>query len=204
MEAADVENLKATELRLGLPGTEEAVLMPTPPSTPRAGSKRALAGEPEAKKPAAAAAAPPAAKARSILTDTCCHGVLQGSGGGMAAGEVVQEELPPDERQEQASGGGAAAAAEGGGRRRAVREGEHGRGAVPEEDRPQDVQGLPRAEGGPRGHVPLLLRRRRRRRLPVGLRRHLRRQGRRPHARRRRAIRDVHKHLQEVEDYEGV
>ncbi|KAF0889334.1 hypothetical protein E2562_023637 [Oryza meyeriana var. granulata] len=74
MEATDVENLKATELRLGLPGTEEesaanaAVLMPTPPSTPRAGSKRALAGEPEAKRPpaATAAAAPPAAKAQVV------------------------------------------------------------------------------------------------------------------------------------------
>ncbi|KAL5224468.1 hypothetical protein ABZP36_011107 [Zizania latifolia] len=59
--AADVENLKATELRLGLPGTEEEAA--PPPSTPRAGSKRALAGE-EAKKPVAAA--PPAAKAQVV------------------------------------------------------------------------------------------------------------------------------------------
>ncbi|KAL5205674.1 hypothetical protein ABZP36_033883 [Zizania latifolia] len=69
MEAAtDVENLKATELRLGLPGTEEGpqkAAVPTPPSTPRAGSKRALAGGEEAKKPAAAAA-PPAAKAQVV------------------------------------------------------------------------------------------------------------------------------------------
>ncbi|BAF30229.1 auxin-responsive protein IAA31 [Oryza sativa Japonica Group] len=52
-----MENLKATELRLGLPGTEEEAA--PPPSTPRAGSKRALAGEPDQAKikPAAAAKA---------------------------------------------------------------------------------------------------------------------------------------------------
>ncbi|KAG8049182.1 hypothetical protein GUJ93_ZPchr0009g1323 [Zizania palustris] len=68
--ATDVEmNLKATELRLGLPGTEEGTqkaAVPTPPSTPRAGSKRALlAGGEEAKKPSAAAA-PPSAKAQVV------------------------------------------------------------------------------------------------------------------------------------------
>uniref|UniRef100_A0A0D9Y168 Auxin-responsive protein n=1 Tax=Leersia perrieri TaxID=77586 RepID=A0A0D9Y168_9ORYZ len=43
MEVAggEMENLKATELRLGLPGLteEEEITKPTPPSTPRAGSK---------------------------------------------------------------------------------------------------------------------------------------------------------------------
>ncbi|KAJ1266235.1 hypothetical protein BS78_08G135900 [Paspalum vaginatum] len=66
--ADDVDNLKATELRLGLPGTgEEAAVLPTPPSTPR-GKKRDVSG-PEA---ASAAAhqkrdcAPPAAKAQVV------------------------------------------------------------------------------------------------------------------------------------------
>ncbi|WVZ91138.1 hypothetical protein U9M48_037346 [Paspalum notatum var. saurae] len=70
--ADDVDNLKATELRLGLPGTEEeglkpaAALLPTPPSTPR-GKKRDVSGPEEA---AAAGqkrdCAPPAAKAQVV------------------------------------------------------------------------------------------------------------------------------------------
>lgn len=71
----DVENLKATELRLGLPGTEEpaqktAAVMPSPPSTPR-GSKRTLAGDgeesarEEAKK-LGGETVPPAAKAQVV------------------------------------------------------------------------------------------------------------------------------------------
>uniref|UniRef100_A0ACD5XM40 Uncharacterized protein n=1 Tax=Avena sativa TaxID=4498 RepID=A0ACD5XM40_AVESA len=60
---ADVENLKATELRLGLPGAEETDKMPTPPSTPRAGSKRALAGDYREEEPKTA---PPAAKAQVV------------------------------------------------------------------------------------------------------------------------------------------
>lgn len=60
---ADVENLKATELRLGLPGVEETDKMPSPPSTPRAGSKRALAGEHREEEPKTA---PPAAKAQVV------------------------------------------------------------------------------------------------------------------------------------------
>ncbi|XP_006664715.1 auxin-responsive protein IAA31-like [Oryza brachyantha] len=103
MEAADVENLKATELRLGLPGTEEAVLMPTPPSTPRAGSKRALAGEPEAKKPAAAAAAPPAAKAQVVgwpPVRSYRKSCLQTSGRSKPAAEA-----PPQQQKEEAAGG---------------------------------------------------------------------------------------------------
>ncbi|KAL6623478.1 hypothetical protein ACP70R_033357 [Stipagrostis hirtigluma subsp. patula] len=64
---ADVDNLKATELRLGLPGTEEeepqtkAAAVPTPaPSTPR-GKKRDGSGPEEATK-----TAPPAAKAQVV------------------------------------------------------------------------------------------------------------------------------------------
>jgi auxin-responsive protein IAA len=60
---ADVENLKATELRLGLPGAEESDKMPTPPSTPRAGNKRALAGDLREEEPKTA---PPAAKAQVV------------------------------------------------------------------------------------------------------------------------------------------
>jgi auxin-responsive protein IAA len=54
--ADDVDNLKATELRLGLPGSGEgeepqrkttAALLPTPPSTPR-GKKRDGGGPEEA------------------------------------------------------------------------------------------------------------------------------------------------------------
>jgi auxin-responsive protein IAA len=62
--ADDVDNLKATELRLGLPGSGEeepqtkttAALLPTPPSTPR--GKKRDGGCPEE----AAKTAPPAAK----------------------------------------------------------------------------------------------------------------------------------------------
>jgi auxin-responsive protein IAA len=60
---ADVENLKATELRLGLPGAEETDKMPTPLSTPRAGSKRSHAGVHHEEEPKAA---PPAAKAQVV------------------------------------------------------------------------------------------------------------------------------------------
>uniref|UniRef100_A0A453JRK9 Auxin-responsive protein n=1 Tax=Aegilops tauschii subsp. strangulata TaxID=200361 RepID=A0A453JRK9_AEGTS len=178
---ADVENLKATELRLGLPGVEESDKMPSPPSTPRAGTKRALAGEHREVEPKAA---PPAAKAQVV---------------GWPPVRSYRKSC-----FQQAS----SKTKEGAARRRSrgritVREGEHGRSPLPEEDRPQDVQGLPRAQGGPGGHVPRLLRRRRQRE-PVGLRRDLRGQGRRPHARRRRALRDVHEHLQEDEDHEGI
>ncbi|KAM0849944.1 hypothetical protein ACQ4PT_053403 [Festuca glaucescens] len=55
---ADVENLKATELRLGLPGAEETDNMPTP----RAGSKRAHAGDHHEEEPKAA----PSAKAQVV------------------------------------------------------------------------------------------------------------------------------------------
>uniref|UniRef100_A0ACD5XMR0 Uncharacterized protein n=1 Tax=Avena sativa TaxID=4498 RepID=A0ACD5XMR0_AVESA len=60
---ADVENLKATELTLGLPGSEVAEKMPTPPCTPRAGNKRALAGDHREEEPKTA---PPAAKAQVV------------------------------------------------------------------------------------------------------------------------------------------
>jgi hypothetical protein len=117
--------------------------------------------------------------------------LAQGSAGGMAAGEVVQEELLPAAGGGQEQAGGSPGGG-GPGRRRVVREGEHGRRPLPQEGGPQDVQGLPRAAGGAGGHVPLLLRRRRRaRRQPLRLRRHLRGQGRRPHARRRRALRVI-------------
>jgi len=62
---ADAENLKATELRLGLPGAEETEKMPTPPSTPRAGSKRALACDHREEEPKRKTA-PPAAKAQVV------------------------------------------------------------------------------------------------------------------------------------------
>ena len=60
---ADLENLKATELRLGLPGAEETDKVSTPPSTPRAGIKRALVGDNREEEPKAA---PPAAKAQVV------------------------------------------------------------------------------------------------------------------------------------------
>jgi hypothetical protein len=106
---------------------------------------------------------------------------VQGSGGGVAAGEVVQEELHPAEagQQEQAGAGGGVRH---GRCWSCVREGEHGRRPVPAEGGPQHVPGLPRAPGG---HVPPRLLRR----WPLGLGRHLRGQGRRPHALRRRALR---------------
>ncbi|CAN6343691.1 unnamed protein product [Urochloa humidicola] len=70
--SADVDScLKATELRLGLPGTEPetAALLPTPPSTPR-GKKRDGAEEAAAtaaaKKRDDAETAPPAAKAQVV------------------------------------------------------------------------------------------------------------------------------------------
>jgi auxin-responsive protein IAA len=67
--ADDVDScLKATELRLGLPGTEEQKALPTPPSTPR-GKKRdgnntggAAAEEDAAAKKRDGETAPPAAK----------------------------------------------------------------------------------------------------------------------------------------------
>ncbi|KAL6847072.1 hypothetical protein ACP4OV_022925 [Aristida adscensionis] len=64
--ADDVANLKATELRLGLPGTEEeepqkAAAAATPPSTPR-GKKREGSGPEDAAKQTA----PPAAKAQVV------------------------------------------------------------------------------------------------------------------------------------------
>ncbi|XP_062201784.1 auxin-responsive protein IAA31-like [Phragmites australis] len=66
---ADVDNLKATELRLGLPGTEEepqkTVALPTPPSTPR-GKKRDVSGPEEAAKKRDCETAPPAAKAQVV------------------------------------------------------------------------------------------------------------------------------------------
>ncbi|GJN35398.1 hypothetical protein PR202_gb24173 [Eleusine coracana subsp. coracana] len=65
--ADDVDNLKATELRLGLPGTEEekttAALLPTPPSTPRGKKRDVISGAAEEE---AAKTAPPAAKAQVV------------------------------------------------------------------------------------------------------------------------------------------
>ncbi|KAK3140161.1 hypothetical protein QOZ80_5AG0396900 [Eleusine coracana subsp. coracana] len=69
--ADDVDNLKATELRLGLPGTEEeeppqkttAALLPTPPSTPRGKKRDVVSGAAEEE---AAKTAPPAAKAQVV------------------------------------------------------------------------------------------------------------------------------------------
>ncbi|KAK1626363.1 hypothetical protein QYE76_000678 [Lolium multiflorum] len=150
---ADVENLKATELRLGLPGAEESDKTPTPPSTPRAGNKRALAGDLREEEPKAA---PPAAKAQVVgwppvrsYRKSCFQQQSTKSKVSAPAPEKKQEEVavaavvaPPPGRQ----------------RRITVLEGEHGRGPLPEEDRPQDVQGLPRAPGGPGVHVPRLLR----------------------------------------------
>ena len=68
--ADDVDNLRATELRLGLPGTEEpqqkaALPLLPPPSTPR-GKKRDVVGsgneDAPKKRDSNADAAPPAAK----------------------------------------------------------------------------------------------------------------------------------------------
>ncbi|CAN6329754.1 unnamed protein product [Urochloa humidicola] len=71
--SADVDRcLKATELRLGLPGTEPetAALLPTPPSTPRGkkrdGAEDAAAAAAAAKKRDDAETAPPAAKAQVV------------------------------------------------------------------------------------------------------------------------------------------
>ncbi|KAG8092951.1 hypothetical protein GUJ93_ZPchr0012g21568 [Zizania palustris] len=97
--AADVENLKATELRLGLPGTEEEEVAP-PPSTPRAGSKRALAAGEEAKKPVAAA--PPAAKAQVVgwpPVRSYRKSCFQASTKSKAAA------APPPQQEEAAAGG---------------------------------------------------------------------------------------------------
>ncbi|CAL4891168.1 unnamed protein product [Urochloa decumbens] len=62
--------LKATELRLGLPGTEAeattAQLLPTPPSTPRGKKRDGAAEEAAAKKSDAGETAPPAAKAQVV------------------------------------------------------------------------------------------------------------------------------------------
>jgi hypothetical protein len=96
------------------------------------------------------------------------HVVLrsQGAGGGVAAGEGLPEERGP----------------RGGEGRRgppAVREGEHGRGSLPPQAGPADVRRVQRAEGRALRLLLLLLR-------PV--RRRVRGQGRRPHARRRRAM----------------
>ncbi|KAL5663447.1 hypothetical protein ACJX0J_023555, partial [Zea mays] len=131
----------------------------------------------------------------------------QGARGRMATGEVVPEELLPAGkaagRQQQQQGGrqrgccGAGAQLHGVRSRlkrhrqrrgRLIRQGEHGRRPVPAEARPEDVQGVPGAPGGPGGHVRLL-RQRQQQQQPVGVRRHLPGQGRRPHARRRRAVR---------------
>jgi hypothetical protein len=144
------------------------------------------------------------AKCVSKLLDpvlTCHHQLLvQGSGRWLATGEVVPEELLPAAGEQQAEqqqqgdqrGGGGAQAQQHDDahyscrerRRRVLRQSEHGRRTVPEEGGPQDVQGLQGAQGGPRGHVRLI----QQRRQPVGVRRHLRGQGRRLDARRRRAV----------------
>ncbi|TKW29467.1 hypothetical protein SEVIR_3G396300v4 [Setaria viridis] len=64
--AADVDScLKATELRLGLPGTEEKAL-PTPPSTPRGKKREGNTGAEEAAKKRDSETAPPAAKAQVV------------------------------------------------------------------------------------------------------------------------------------------
>ncbi|KAE8786642.1 auxin-responsive protein IAA31-like [Hordeum vulgare] len=95
---ADVENLKATELRLGLPGVEETAKVPSPPSTPRAGSKRALAGEHREEEPKTA---PPAAKAQVV---------------GWPPVRVLQEELlPAGEQQDQGGRAGTRGGETGGG-----------------------------------------------------------------------------------------
>ncbi|XP_062203501.1 auxin-responsive protein IAA31-like [Phragmites australis] len=66
---ADVDNFKATELRLGLPGTEEepqkTAVVPTPPSTPR-GKKRDVSGPEDAAKKRDGEAAPLAAKVQMV------------------------------------------------------------------------------------------------------------------------------------------
>lgn len=63
---ADVDScLKATELRLGLPGTEEttaAAALPTPPSTPRGKKRDGNIAAEEAAKKRDGETAPPAAK----------------------------------------------------------------------------------------------------------------------------------------------
>ncbi|OEL31183.1 Auxin-responsive protein IAA31 [Dichanthelium oligosanthes] len=66
---ADVDNncLKATELRLGLPGTEETTaVLPTPPSTPRGKKREGNSGAEEAAKKRDGETAPPAAKAQVV------------------------------------------------------------------------------------------------------------------------------------------
>jgi hypothetical protein len=62
----------------------------------------------------------------------------QGAGGGVAAGESV-----PEERVPRGGGGEEDQAGRAAGRRRPVREGEHGRGAIPPEGGPADLRRLP-------------------------------------------------------------
>ncbi|KAF8733390.1 hypothetical protein HU200_014998 [Digitaria exilis] len=69
---ADVEScLKATELRLGLPGTEEttaaAAALPTPPSTPRGKKRDGNIAADEAAKKRDGETAPPAAKQATVF-----------------------------------------------------------------------------------------------------------------------------------------
>ncbi|XBH72499.1 hypothetical protein VPH35_099778 [Triticum aestivum] len=124
----------------------------------------------------------------------------QGTSCRVAAGEVVPEELLPgggEQEQGEESRRGQqqqhAVRSGAGEHQRLLRQSEYGRSALPKEGRHEDVQGLPGAQGGPGGHVRLLLRGRRRRfqrrREPGRVRHHLRGQGRRPHACRRCALR---------------
>ena len=67
---------------------------------------------------------------------------IQGAGGGVASGPVVPEEHPGGE---VVAGGGSC-----------VRQGEHGRRALPAQGGPQHVQDLPGPLQGPREDVQLL------------------------------------------------
>uniref|UniRef100_A0ACD6A0R4 Uncharacterized protein n=1 Tax=Avena sativa TaxID=4498 RepID=A0ACD6A0R4_AVESA len=97
---ADAENIKATELRLGPPGADETEQMPTPPSTPRAGSKRALACDHREEEPKTA---PPAAKAQVVgwppvrSYRKSCFQQHQGSSKSKAAAPT------PEKKQEEAA-----------------------------------------------------------------------------------------------------